>query len=101
MIIENNFLVVRSKILNLPRSRAEQFYAEHKEKFFYTRLVTFMSSGPCQPLILARQQAITGWRELMGPTKVFKTRYSHPDSIRGRFELMGPTKVFKTRYSHP
>jgi len=87
MIIENNFLVVRSKIINMPRSRAEQFYAEHKEKFFYNRLVTFMSSGPCQPLILARQEAITGWRELMGPTKVFKTRYSHPESIRGRFGL--------------
>ena len=23
----------------------------------------------------------------MGPTKVFKTRFSHPDSIRGRFGL--------------
>eukprot|EP00092_Neocalanus_flemingeri_P041944 GFUD01045682.1.p1 GENE.GFUD01045682.1~~GFUD01045682.1.p1 ORF type:complete len:202 (+),score=44.52 GFUD01045682.1:55-660(+) len=87
MIIENEFFVVRSKIINLPRSRAEQFYVEHKEKFFYTRLVTFMSSGPCQPLILAKQEAIPAWRELMGPTKVFKTRYSHPDSIRGKYGL--------------
>ena len=68
MIIEKKFLVVRSKILNLPRSRAEQ-----KEKFFYTGLVSYMSSGPCQPLILAREEAITGWRELMGPTKVFSS----------------------------
>jgi len=87
MILENNFLIVRSKILHLSRSRAEQFYAEHSQKFFYTRLVTYMSSGPCQPLILARAEAITGWRELMGPTKVFKTRFSHPESIRGRFGL--------------
>jgi len=87
MILQNKFLIVRSKIISLPRSRAEQFYAEHKEKFFYNRLVTFMSSGPCQPLILARRDAIPGWRELMGPTKVFQTRYSHPDSIRGRFGL--------------
>ena len=56
MIIENKLLVVRSKILNLPRFRAEQLYTEHKEKFFYTRLVTYMSSGPCQPLILAREE---------------------------------------------
>jgi len=87
MIIENNFLVVRSKILFMTRYRAEQFYLEHREKFFYNRLVTFMSSGPCQPLILAKQEAITSWRELMGPTKVFKTRYSHPESIRGKFGL--------------
>ena len=50
-------------------SRAEEFYSEHREKFFYNRLVTFMSSGPCQPLILASQDAISRWRELMGPTK--------------------------------
>lgn len=46
-----------------------------------------MFSGPLQALILARHNAIAEWRELMGPTKVFKTIYSHPDSIRGQFGL--------------
>ena len=87
MIVENNFLIVRSKILSLSRTKAEEFYKEHEGKFFYNRLVTFMSSGPCQPLVLAKAGAIADWRKLMGPTKVFKTRYSHPDSIRGRFGL--------------
>ena len=87
MILDNKFLVVRSKIITLSRSKAEEFYSEHKGKFFYNRLVTYMSSGPCQPLVLAREDAIKGWRDLMGPTKVFKTRYSHPDSIRGKFGL--------------
>lgn len=87
MILDNGFLVVRSKVLQLSRARAEQFYQEHRGKFFYTRLVTFMSGGQCQPLILARSQAITGWRALMGPTKVFSSRYSHPDTIRGRIGL--------------
>ena len=27
------------------------------------------------------------WRALMGPTKVFKTRYSDPETIRGQFGL--------------
>ena len=80
-------------ILTPEGGRAEQFYSEHKEKFFYNRLVTFMSSGPCQPLILARQDAISGWRELMGPTKVFRTRFSHPESIRGRFGLTDTRNV--------
>ena len=73
--------------------RAEQFYSEHKEKFFYNRLVTFMSSGPCQPLILAGPESIVQWREVMGPTKVFSTRYSHPDSVRGRFGLTDTRNV--------
>ena len=27
------------------------------------------------------------WRALMGPTKVFKTKYSDPETIRGQFGL--------------
>ena len=87
MILDNNFHIVRSKYLNLPRSKAEQFYEEHKDKFFYNRLVTFMSSGRCQPLILYRQEAISHWRSVMGPTKVFTSRFSHPNTIRGQFGL--------------
>ena len=93
MILDNQFLVVRSKITHLTPARAQQFYSEHEGKFFYNRLVTFMSSGPCQPLILAGHDSIVRWRELMGPTKVFRTRYSHPDSVRGRFGLTDTRNV--------
>lgn len=44
-------------------------------------------SGPTEVLILQRENAILKWRELLGPTKVFKAIYSHPDSIRGLFGL--------------
>ena len=87
MILDEKFLIVRSKYLSLSRSRAEDFYAEHEGKFFYNRLVTYMSSGRCQPLILARPGAILHWRQLMGPTKVFSTRFTAPSSIRGQFGL--------------
>lgn len=87
MIVDEKFLIVRSKYLSLSRSRAEDFYVEHEGKFFYNRLVTYMSSGQCQPLILARTGAIAHWRKLMGPTKVFSTRYTQPASIRGQFGL--------------
>merc|ERR1711893_432955 len=30
---------------------------------------------------------IKEWRRIMGPTKVFKTRFDQPDTIRGRFGL--------------
>jgi nucleoside-diphosphate kinase len=71
----------------LSRERAEEFYIEHRNKFFYNRLVSFMSSGVCHFHILMREDAIKTWRTLMGPTKVFKTRYESPDTIRGRFGL--------------
>lgn len=87
MILERNFLVVRSRFVDLRRRDVERFYAEHEGKFFYNRLVTYMSSGTCHAHVLARPNAIAEWRLLMGPTKVIKTRYEHPDTIRGMFGL--------------
>jgi len=36
---------------------------------------------------LAREDAISVWRQLMGPTKVFKCQLSNPDSIRAKHGL--------------
>ena len=37
MIVKKNFFVIQSQVVNLSRQRAEEFYAEHKGKFFYNR----------------------------------------------------------------
>lgn len=86
-ILENNFVIVRSKDLVWRRQESEKFYAEHAGRFFYQRLVEFMSSGPMRAYILAREDAIARWRELMGPTKVFRARYTSPNTIRAQFGL--------------
>ncbi|XP_044252824.1 nucleoside diphosphate kinase 6-like [Tribolium madens] len=87
VILTSNFKVVKSKRHAIQLHEAEAFYHEHKTKFFYKRLVTFMTSGPSDFYILAREDAIRKWRQLMGPTKVFKTQFEAPDSIRGQFGL--------------
>lgn len=38
-------------------------------------------------MILAGDNAISKWRTLLGPTKVFKAIFTHPESIRGQFGL--------------
>lgn len=43
MIVTSNFKIVRSKGYKLTLSDAEKFYEEHKEKFFYNRLTSFMT----------------------------------------------------------
>ncbi|XP_037607611.1 nucleoside diphosphate kinase 6 [Sebastes umbrosus] len=86
-ILDNNFAIVRCKDLVWRRQDSEKFYAEHSERFFYQRLVEFMSSGPMRAYILAREDAIRHWRELMGPTKVFRARYTSPATIRAQFGL--------------
>ncbi|KAM0737148.1 Nucleoside diphosphate kinase 6 [Formica fusca] len=87
LIIDNNFKVVRSRRATISREEAELFYKEHRDKFFYNRLVTFMSSGPSDIHILAAHDAVAKWRQLMGPTKVYQAQYNAPDTIRGMFGL--------------
>lgn len=86
-ILDNNFIIVRRKELVWKKKHSELFYSEHSGRFFYQRLVEFMSSGPMRAYILARDDAIHHWREMMGPTKVFRARHTSPDTIRGQFGL--------------
>ena len=87
LIIHNNFKIVRSRRTVITQEEAKLFYVEHKEKFFYNRLLTFMCSGPSDIHILADYDAIAKWRKLMGPTKVYQAQYIAPDTIRGMFGL--------------
>ncbi|XP_055629365.1 nucleoside diphosphate kinase 6 [Toxorhynchites rutilus septentrionalis] len=79
--------IVTRKQLHLTESQAKQFYQAHEGKFFYKRLISLMTSGPLEVLILSGENVLTRWRELMGPTKVFKAVYSHPDCVRSLFGL--------------
>ncbi|XP_011871789.1 PREDICTED: nucleoside diphosphate kinase 6-like isoform X2 [Vollenhovia emeryi] len=87
LIIDNNFKVVRSRRATFSREEAELFYEEHKSKFFYNRLLTFMCSGPSDVHILTRHNAVAKWRQLMGPTKTYQAQYNAQDTIRGMFGL--------------
>ncbi|CAB3982627.1 nucleoside diphosphate kinase 6 [Paramuricea clavata] len=86
-ILKEKFWIIRWKILQWQRKDAELFYQEHRGKFFFQRLTSFMSSGPIMAMILAREDAISHWRDVMGPTKTTKAKLSHPYSIRGMHGL--------------
>ncbi|RNA30715.1 nucleoside diphosphate kinase 6-like [Brachionus plicatilis] len=85
IILKDNYLFVRTKFHKMTLEKAKEFYKVHEKKFFYNRLVYSMSSGPIWCHILARENAIKEWRKLMGPTKVFKTIYDEPQSLRGNY----------------
>jgi nucleoside-diphosphate kinase len=40
----------------------------HRERPFYRDLVAFMSSGPCLPMALERQDAVAHFRRVIGAT---------------------------------
>ncbi|XP_072370754.1 nucleoside diphosphate kinase 6 [Scyliorhinus torazame] len=86
-ILDNNFIILMHKYLKWGQEESRKFYAEHSGRFFYQRVVEFMTSGPLRAYILAQDDAILRWRQLMGPTRVFRARYSAPESIRGNYGL--------------
>lgn len=68
MIEEAGFRLVAAKITHLSVDRAGQFYEVHKERPFYSDLVSYMSSGPIMPLVLEKDNAVADFRKLIGAT---------------------------------
>lgn len=64
--------------MQLTRSRAEEFYGEHRGKAFFDGLVDFMCSGPVWALVLSKPNAILAWREMLGPTNSFTAKAEKP-----------------------
>lgn len=68
IIENNNFEILRIKKIKLSKKKAELFYDMHKDKPFFKELVTSMSSGPIVIMVLAKENAVIEWRNLMGAT---------------------------------
>jgi nucleoside-diphosphate kinase len=62
------FVVRAARVLHLTPAQAGEFYAVHRERPFYASLVTFMTSGPCMPLILEKADAVAALRKAIGAT---------------------------------
>ncbi len=60
--------IIAQKRVRWTRAQAEKFYEEHKARPFFGELVTFMTSGPIVLQVLAGENAIAKYREVMGAT---------------------------------
>lgn len=62
------FRIRAARVLHLTKAQAEEFYAVHRERPFFGSLVTFMTSGPCMPLVLEKADAVAALRKAIGAT---------------------------------
>jgi nucleoside-diphosphate kinase len=68
-VIEHaGFRIRGMKMIRLSKQQAEGFYEVHKERPFFSGLVTFMTEGPVVVMVLERENAIQRWRDVMGAT---------------------------------
>lgn len=65
---ERGFELVAARVARLRRVEAEAFYEVHSERPFYGSLVDFMTSGPCMPVALRRENAVAHLRSVIGAT---------------------------------
>lgn len=56
------------RMTRLTAEQAGAFYAVHEGRPFYDELVSFMTSGPCIPMILEAPDAVAKLRETIGAT---------------------------------
>ena len=69
MFKNKDFNIIKDKKIQIAKSEAEQFYKVHETKPFYNDLCAYLSSGPIVVMVLEKDNAVLGNRELMGATK--------------------------------
>jgi nucleoside-diphosphate kinase len=68
MIEEAGLRIVGQKRIWLSEGQAEGFYAVHKDRPFFSDLVSFMVSGPVVVQVLEGENAVAKYRDVMGAT---------------------------------
>ena len=62
------FTIINEKKIQIEKSEAEKFYKVHETKPFYDDLCSYLSSGPIVVMVLQKDNAVLGNRQLMGAT---------------------------------
>ncbi len=76
--------IVAMKMLWIGRDLAENHYAEHREKPFFSALVDYITSGPVVAMVVEGKDAIKVVRNLVGATNPAE---ASPGTIRGDFGM--------------
>jgi nucleoside-diphosphate kinase len=62
------FVLRAARLTRLTASQAGAFYEVYRGRPFYEELVRFMTSGPCLPMALERENAVAHLRTVIGAT---------------------------------
>jgi len=81
---DKGFQVLGLKAMRISRELAENHYGVHKDKPFYPRLLSYITSSPVVVMVLQANNAIAIARKMMGAT--FGSN-AEPGTIRGDFGL--------------
>ena len=78
-LLDEGFVVLGMRQLQLSPRQAQGFYAVHRERPFFKDLCEFMTRSPVVVLALGRDNAVAHLRKVIGATDPAK---AEPDTIR-------------------
>ncbi|MCL6457026.1 MAG: nucleoside-diphosphate kinase [Gorillibacterium sp.] len=81
---QKGFQLAGAKLMLISRETAETHYAEHVEKPFYERLITFITSGPVFAMVWEGERVIALSRVMMGKTDPIEADVG---TIRGDYSV--------------
>jgi nucleoside-diphosphate kinase len=84
LVLRNGFRINRLSMVAFDRSRAEEFYAVHRERPFFGELVEYITSGPVVALELEHEDAVARLRELIGATDPAQARAGTVRAMYGK-----------------
>lgn len=76
--------LVGAKLMTVPKSLAEEHYAEHTDKPFYGNLIDFITSAPVFAMVVEGEDSVHIARHIIGATNPSEAT---PGTIRGDFGL--------------
>ncbi|MBI2996074.1 MAG: nucleoside-diphosphate kinase [Candidatus Melainabacteria bacterium] len=81
---DKGFKLVAMKFMHLSDDLAKKHYGEHKDKPFFSDLVSFITSGPIVAMIWEGKDVINTVRKMMGKTNPLE---AEAGTIRGDFGI--------------
>lgn len=89
LILQSGFKVNRLKMLRLSPAQAQTLYLEHQSQPNFSEILACLTSDVVTGLELVGENAVSVWRELMGPANSLTARVEKPDSIRAKYGTDG------------
>ncbi|MCD5405821.1 MAG: nucleoside-diphosphate kinase [Desulfotomaculum sp.] len=80
--VKKGYKLIAMKLMQIPRSLAEQHYAEHKDKPFFESLIQYITSAPVVAMVWEGKEIVATARVMIGATDPLKAA---PGSIRGTY----------------
>jgi len=85
-IYQNGFTISKLKMSKFTQAQhADNFYSEHRGKPFFSDLCAFMQSDVVTGMELVADNAISKFRDIIGPTDANEAKNSCPNTLRAVF----------------